>query len=154
MNFDILRKRYINSIKPIIFNNFENYIKVCAPLRINFSAGWNDTPPYCNENTGYTINIPILYNNDFPIFVEIKKINDPKIILDNSNSQLEILNIYELLNCNSPYTPFALHKSAILASGLIPINTKFDLHAFLKKFGGFKLTTNVKNIPIGSRFRH
>ena len=57
----------------------------------------------------------------------------------------------ELINCQSPNIPFALHKSAILASGLIPFNLNFNLQHFFKKNSGFKLSTNVINIPVGSR---
>lgn len=152
MNFETLRTKYINYISTIQFNNFINKVEVCSPLRVNFSAGWNDTPPYCNENIGCTLNAPILYENEFPIKVVIKKIKAHKIILKSYDlhSQTEITDIYQLLDCQSPSKPFALHKCAILASGLIPFNEKFNLSVFLKKYGGFELSTSVKNIPLGS----
>lgn len=151
MTLNTLRNQYISLIKPLIPNNFQNFVTVSSALRANFSAGWNDTPPYCNENAGYTLNIPISYENAFPVNVTIEKINMPKIILSNNYSEIEITNMLELTNCQSPNVPFALHKSAILASGLIPFNLDFNLQYFLNKNSGFKLTTNVIDIPIGSR---
>lgn len=151
MKLNILKNEYISSIKPLEPNKFHSFITVSSALRANFSAGWNDTPPYCNENSGYTLNIPILYKNSFPVNVKIEKINTPKIILSNSYSEIEITNMLELINCQSPNSPFALHKSAILASGLIPFNLNFNLQHFFKKNSGFKLSTNVINIPVGSR---
>ena len=146
-----LRNQYISLIKPFSPNKFQNTITVSSALRANFSAGWNDTPPYCNENLGYTLNIPISYKNAFPVNVKIEKINMPKIILSNSYSEVEITNMLELTNCQSPNAPFALHKSAILASGLIPFDLDFNLQCFFNKNLGFKLTTNVIDIPVGSR---
>lgn len=154
MNFDILRKNYINLIKPIEYSkinpNHSTFVE--SPLRANLSAGWNDTPPYCNEVIGYTLNAPILLNNTFPIKVYINKINEKKIILKNldSNSSIAIQDISQLLNCQSASADFALHKASILASGLIPFDRNYDLNIFFDKLGGFELSSSVKDIPVGS----
>lgn len=150
MTLDILRKQYIQSIKPLIPNNFKKHVTVFSPLRANFSAGWNDTPPYCNEVPGFTLNIPITYANQFPINVNIEKINSSEIILSDNFSEIKITKMSELLHCQSPSIPFALHKASILASGLIPFDINFNLQKFLNINGGFKLKTEVIDIPIGS----
>lgn len=156
MNLNILYNTYTNLIQPIFPTEFATRVNVSSPLRVNFSAGWNDTPPYCNENEGFILTAPISYDNYLPVNVDIIKIDEPKIILSSTdtNASTEIVDILDLLNCVSPLIPFSLHKASILASGLIPINPSFNLSSFLKKIGGFKLTTNVKNIPIGSRTWH
>ena len=48
MKLNILKNEYISSIKPLEPNKFHSSITVSSALRANFSAGWNDTPPYCN----------------------------------------------------------------------------------------------------------
>lgn len=152
MNFETLRNKYINLIKPFDFEGFDENIEVHSPLRVNLSAGWNDTPPYCNEIPGYTLNAAILLNNQCPVNATIKELDSKKIILKNLDisKNIEITNMNELLECDSPEKPFALSKASILASGLIPCDTNFNLSAFFDKYGGFELSTNVKNIPVGS----
>lgn len=151
MTFNTLRNQYIKLIKPLKIESFKKVINVSSPLRANFSAGWNDTPPYCNEVPGFTLNVPISYKNTFPVNAKIEKIDFPKIILSDNYSEIEITNMSDLLDCQSPSIPFALHKSALIASGLIPFDINFNLQMFLNKNSGFKLSTNVVNIPIGSR---
>lgn len=153
LNFEELRKKYIEKIKYIEFSEISSFIKVVSPLRVNLSAGWNDTPPYCNEVNGYIVNAPILLDNSYPIEVTIEKIADRRIVLQNLDnaSSLSINNISDLLDCASPYIEFALHKSCIISSGLIPFSLDYSLSTFFDKIdGGFKLCTSVKNIPVGS----
>ncbi len=152
MNFETLKNKYINLIEQFNFENFEEKIEVHCPLRVNLSAGWNDTPPYCNELEGYTLNASILLNNQYPVHATIRKLDVKKIILRNLDihKNIEITYMNELLECDSPEKPFALSKASILASGLIPYDTNFDLSTFFDKYGGFELSTNVKDIPVGS----
>lgn len=154
MNFENLRNSYINLIQPVNFSRIilQSPVLVESPLRVNLSAGWNDTPPYCNEVVGYTLNAPILLNNNFPIRVTIRKIEDSKIVLKNidNNTSISIKNYTELLDCQSPSSNFALHKSAILASGLIPFDKNYNLNNYFNTFGGFELSTSVTGIPVGS----
>ena len=96
MNLNTLRNQYISLIKPLNVVNYRDYVMVSSPLRANFSAGWNDTPPYCNETPGFTLNIPILHKNNFPIVVKIEKINLPKIILSDNFSEMEIIMTYKI----------------------------------------------------------
>lgn len=84
MSFNILRNQYISLIKPLNVKSFKKIVMLSSPLRVNFSAGWNDTPPYCNEVSGYTLNVPISYKNKLPINVQIEKIDFPKIILSSN----------------------------------------------------------------------
>lgn len=154
MNLKDLRNSYIKLIKPIDFSkiNLQDTVIINSPLRVNLSAGWNDTPPYCNEVMGYTLNAPILLNNNFPVKVNIRKLNENKILLKNldTNSSISILNMFELLDCQTPYSNFALHKSAILASGLFPFDENYNLNDYFNIFGGFEISTSVTGIPVGS----
>ena len=154
MNLKDLRNSYIKLIKPIDFSkiNLQDNVIINSPLRVNLSAGWNDTPPYCNEVMGYTLNAPILLNNNFPVKVNIRKLNENKILLKNldTNSSISILNMFELLDCQTPYSNFALHKSAILASGLFPFDENYNLNDYFNIFGGFEISTSVTGIPVGS----
>lgn len=151
---NLLRKQYISTIEPINYSKIstKKHVEMSSPLRVNFSAGWNDTPPYCNEIAGYTLNAPILLNNKFPINVTINHIDEPQIVLENveTNTSTTINDIRILLDCMSPTCDFALVKSAILATGLFPIDFNYDMNLYFQKFGGFKISTSVNQIPVGS----
>lgn len=57
----------------------------------------------------------------------------------------------EIQDCHNPYDFFALHKAALIACGIIPIEGECDLQKILTKFGGgFYLSTQVVGVPKGS----
>lgn len=151
--FNKLRDFYISK-NEIINKDLLKKIKntqVSLPVRLNLSAGWNDTPPYSNEREGSILNIDYLINNRKPVKAIIKSLKRNIIIVQSGNSKKEIISdINDLLKCDNPNYDNAIVKASILASGIIPMNKECNLNDILTKTGGFKITSLVENIPIGS----
>lgn len=153
----IREKIYAENITAISMPNVgkivqENVI-VKLPVRVNFGGGWSDTPPYCIEHGGTVLNAAISLNGDLPIKVEIKRIDKPVIILASTDSgaYMEFSSIAELRDCGNPFDAFALHKAALLACGVIPLEGDIEFSKIIQKIGGgLYLSTEVKNIPRGS----
>ena len=124
------------------------------PVRVNFGGGWSDTPPYCLENGGVVLNAAITLNGQYPIEVVLKKLDEDKIILTSADygSYREFTDLTPLVNCNNPSDPFALHKAALIACGIIPASAdNYTLSDITKNLGGgVYLSTRVYGIPRGS----
>ncbi len=128
-------------------------VKVALPVRINFGGGWSDTPPYCLENGGTVLNAAITINGKLPIEVEMKRLPEKKIALASTDngSYHEFTSTKELQNCFNPADPYALHKAALIACGIIPEEENIPLSEILDNLGGgIYLSTCVYNIPRGS----
>lgn len=132
----------------------ENEVNVQLPVRVNWGGGWTDTPPYCNENGGKVLNAAIKLDGIYPIQVSVKKLDSycvefasQDIGVEGKTSSLE-----DIRNCRNPYDHFALHKAALLACGIVPMeNTGENLEDILKRIGGgIHISTKVVGIPKGS----
>lgn len=131
----------------------KNEVKVALPVRINFGGGWSDTPPYCLENGGTVLNAAITLDGKYPIEVEIRRIRESKITLASTDngSIADFTDTARLQDCRNPADPFALHKAALIACGVIPEKESVPLSQILSRLGGgFYLSTCVRNIPRGS----
>ena len=135
----------------------EDEVTVNLPVRTNWGGGWSDTPPYCMEHGGTVLNAAISLNGQLPIEVTVKKLKENKIVLCSTdigaykefNGTLD-----ELKDCRNPHDAFALHKAALIACGIIPLNDK-NAPATVEKIcknlgGGIYFNTRVINIPKGS----
>ena len=131
----------------------KEYVKVNLPVRVNWGGGWSDTPPYCNEHGGTVLNAAIRLRGCEPIEVEIRRIPELHIELASTDTGAygTAETAEEIQDCHNPYDPFALHKAAIIACGILPLEEKADLKSVLEKMGGgFYLSTCVKGVPKGS----
>lgn len=156
--FRIIGDTIFESCKELIKE--KNDLKIAAdetevrlPVRVNFGGGWSDTPPYCNEHGGTVLNAAIKLKGELPIVVRIHRIDKPVIALASTDSGAyrEFDNAADIQACRDPYDPFALHKAALIAFGLIPRNGSVSLTDILGSIGGgFYLSTEVLNIPRGS----
>ena len=129
----------------------ESVIKL--PVRVNFGGGWSDTPPYCLENGGTVLNAAIKINDIYPIEVVLRKIPENKIVLasEDNGAFCEFTDIKLLQNCKNPSDPFALHKAALIACGVIPYTENVSVDEITKRIGGgIYLSTQAINIPRGS----
>ena len=130
----------------------KNKVQVNLPLRVNLGGGWSDTPPYCNENGGTVINMAVLLNGEMPVEVIIEKIDNLKIIIESIDIKAykEFDNIADLQDVGDPKDHFGISKTALIILGIIPQNDG-NLIEILKRLGsGFKITTNVKDVPTGN----
>jgi fucokinase len=126
-------------------------ITVRLPLRVNWGGGWSDTPPYCNERGGTVLNAAILLNNDYPVEVQVKRLEGKHVVLESADmgTHGEFVHIADLQDCHNPFDPFSLHKAALIACGIIP-REGGDLAEILDTVGGLYLSTQMHNVPKGS----
>lgn len=123
------------------------------PVRVNWGGGWSDTPPYCMEYGGTVLNAAVMLDGNYPIEVVVRKIAEPVIILASADSGAEqcFNEITELQDSSNPYDPFALHKAALIACGVIPYKEFISVEEITGNLGsGLYLSTRVINIPRGS----
>lgn len=127
-------------------------VSIRLPLRVNWGGGWSDTPPYCNEVGGTVINAAISLNGILPVEVRMQRLDAPEVLFESADvgSHGRFTQIEPLQRCSDPYDPFALHKAALLACGVLPMQGG-DLAATLQRLGGgIALSTQVVGVPKGS----
>ena len=128
-------------------------VKVSLPVRVNWGGGWTDTPPYCNEKGGVVLNAAILLNGKEPIEVELRRIqkNHIEFASLDFNAYGTASTVAEIQDCHNPYDSFALHKAALIACGIVPMEGEADLEEILNEMGGgFYMSTRVNGVPKGS----
>ncbi len=126
---------------------------VRLPVRVNWGGGWSDTPPYCIEHGGTVLNAAVLLDGNYPIEAIARRIEGNRIVLASADSgaEQEFTDIKQLQDSSNPYDPFALHKAALIACGLIPYSENRSIEEITKQLGsGLYLSTRVINIPRGS----
>ena len=131
----------------------KDQVTVNLPVRVNWGGGWSDTPPYCMEHGGTVLNAAVMLDGNCPIEVVVKKVDEPVIILASADSGAEqtFTDISSLQDSSNPYDPFALHKAALIACGVIPYKEPVSVQEITKNLGsGLYLSTQVINIPRGS----
>lgn len=128
-------------------------VDVQLPVRVNWGGGWTDTPPHCNENGGVVLNAAISLNGILPVQITIKKLKEYHIEFESQDIGVQgtIHTVKEIQDCHNPFDSFALHKAALIACGVIPLEADGDLQEMLKNYGGgIYLSTQVIGIPKGS----
>lgn len=131
----------------------KDQVTVNLPVRVNWGGGWSDTPPYCMEHGGTVLNAAVMLDGNCPIEVVVKKVDEPVIVLASADSGAEqtFTDISSLQDSSNPYDPFALHKAALIACGVIPYKEPVSVQEITKNLGsGLHLSTQVINIPRGS----
>lgn len=154
---EILDMIYKDAIKYLPDNsNYcikQNEVNVKLPVRVNWGGGWTDTPPHCNEKGGAVLNAAIKLKGIYPIQVCVKKIDSYHIEFESQDIGVcgKAYSVSEIQDCYNPYDSFALHKSALIACGIVPQSGDADLQSILKKLGGgIYLSTQVVGVPKGS----
>ena len=148
---EIFKASNVNQVKK--YKIAENQVKVSLPVRVNWGGGWTDTPPYCNEKGGVVLNAAILLNGQEPIEVELRKLPEKHIEFASLDLDAHgvVTTAAEIQDCHNPYDSFALHKAALIACGIIPMEGEADLEKILEEMGGgFYMSTRVKGVPKGS----
>lgn len=129
-------------------------VEVQLPIRVNFGGGWTDTPPYCNENGGLVLNAALQLKGINPIQVTVRRL--PRLRIEFASEDIGVEGVAdtvaEIRDCKNPYDHFALHKAALLACGIIPMEgDERSLEEILASLGGgIFLSTKVVGIPKGS----
>ena len=164
MTYDVLEQECFQEIQREIFRAgfsqvcgdyriAKDSVKVTLPVRVNWGGGWTDTPPYCNEHGGVVLNAAIRVQGRDPIEVEVRRVPEKKVVFASVDFDAcgEAVTAAEIQDCHNPYDPFALHKAALIACGVIPFETPADLEEILDVLGGgIYISTRVYGIPKGS----
>ncbi len=128
-------------------------VVVRLPVRVNWGGGWSDTPPYCMEHGGTVLNAAVLLNGNCPVEAVVRRIDGDRIVLasDDSGAIQEFTQVASLQDSSNPYDPYALHKAALIACGIIPYREVVPMREITGKLGGgLYLSTQVVNVPRGS----
>ena len=128
-------------------------VVVRLPVRVNWGGGWSDTPPYCMEHGGTVLNAAVKLDGQNPVEAVVKKIPGNQIVLASADSGAEqaFSEISQLQDSSNPYDPFALHKAALIACGIIPYREQISVEEVTKNLGsGLYMSTQVIHIPRGS----
>lgn len=129
-------------------------VHVSLPVRVNWGGGWTDTPPYCNEHGGTVLNAAVTLNGNNPVQITVRRLSEYQVQFESQDVGVfgTVHTLEELLDCHNPYDAFALHKAALIACGVIPLQKDGQtLEEILRKLGGgIYLSTQVINVPKGS----
>lgn len=128
-------------------------VKVELPVRVNWGGGWTDTPPHCNEQGGMVLNAALKLRGIYPIQVEVRKLKAYHVEFESTDIGVfgTAETIEEIQDCHNPFDPFALHKAALISSGIIPLQARESLQDILKRLGGgIYISTQVIGVPKGS----
>ncbi len=128
-------------------------VNVELPVRVNWGGGWTDTPPHCNEQGGVVLNAALKLNGIFPIQIQVRRLDELHVEFASTDIGAAgcVETVEEIQDCHNPYDPFALHKAALIACGIIPLSRKEDLKEICRRLGGgIRLSTKVVGIPQGS----
>ncbi len=127
-------------------------ISVKLPLRVNWGGGWTDTCPYCQENGGVVINTAISLNGELPVEVRFVRTDEKKIVFESRDMDVhgEFTDIRQLQKTGDPFDPFALQKACLIACGIIPVSGGSLDKLLTRLGGGFKMYSEVTNVPKGS----
>lgn len=95
-------------------------VDVKLPVRVNWGGGWTDTPPYCNENGGVVLNAAISLGGILPVQITLKKLPEYHVEFESQDIGVKgiVHTVAEIQDCHNPYDSFALHKAALIATGI------------------------------------
>lgn len=127
-------------------------VSVELPVRVNWGGGWTDTPPHCNEKGGTVLNAALKLNGIYPIQIQVKRLERLHVEFASTDIGASgcVETVEEIQDCHNPYDSFALHKAALIACGIIPLQGG-NLEEICRRLGGgISLSTRVVGIPQGS----
>lgn len=158
MCFDTIRDEIFRESRKMLpkhtqLNIVQNEVSVALPVRVNWGGGWTDTPPQCNEQGGVVLNAAISLNGVLPVQVHMRRLDDLCIVFESEDlgARGEAHSVGEIRDCHNPYDFFALHKAALIACGIVPMEGTADLREILQRLGGgIYLSTQVAGVPKGS----
>ena len=128
-------------------------VHVELPVRVNWGGGWTDTPPQCNEQGGVVLNAAITLNGIRPVQVTVRKLDKLHVEFESADIGVSgtMESLEQIQDCHNPYDFFALHKAALIACGIVPLEGGGSLQEILEKLGGgIYLSTQVVGVPKGS----
>lgn len=141
------------SIPKSSFRIAREEVHIELPVRVNWGGGWTDTPPQCNEQGGVVLNAAITLNGIRPVQVTVRKLDKLHVEFESADIGVSgtMESLEQIQDCHNPYDFFALHKAALIACGIVPLEGGGSLQEILEKLGGgIYLSTQVVGVPKGS----
>ncbi len=128
-------------------------VRATAPLRMDVSGGWTDTPPFCIQHGGAVVNVSLLLNGNAPLSCFVHPLSEPRIhiISRDLNQQCFVSTYEDLADYAHLRSAFSIPKAALALVGFDP---RFNggRYASLKEQlngRGFELIMNSP-VPAGS----
>ncbi len=123
-----------------------------TPVRLDFSGGWSDTPPFCIERGGTVLNAAITLNGQYPVQVVAKLNRELRVRLSSIDLGLrrEIRTTAEVLDHSDPRDWAALPKAALALAGIAPVDRQASFRRWLETLGGGIDLTIFSAVPKGS----
>lgn len=165
-HYDALETACFGTIQKAIYSSAKKNLpdstgyKICRdrvdielPVRVNWGGGWTDTPPHCNEKGGVVLNAAMKLRGICPVQITVKRLDELHVEFESKDIGVYTVidDAGEIQECHNPYDSFALHKAALIACGIIPIQGEADLKEILGRMGGgIYLSTQVYGVPKGS----
>ncbi len=129
-------------------------ITVRAAARLDFGGGWTDTPPYSLERGGRVLNAAITLHEQLPIVARARCLPEPRLELEASDIGAVLRPRWagEVLDYANPADPLALHKAALVYSGIVPADAapQAEIADILEPLGGGVSLSTATSIPRGS----
>lgn len=151
---DVIYKNGISKIEDSNhYHIHKDEVNVALPVRINWGGGWTDTPPHCNEKGGVVLNAAIKLKGELPVQVCVRRLKELHVVFESEDVGVYGVaeTVSEIQHCHDPFDSFALHKAALIACGIIPMEGDYNLRDILSRLGGgIYLSTQVKGVPKGS----
>jgi galactokinase/mevalonate kinase-like predicted kinase len=94
-------------------------VRVTAPVRIDFSGGWSDTPPICQREGGTVLAAAVTLDGKRPIEVVVRPRKDGfvKVVSKDLGKRRLIKSDSEIADHHDPHDWCALVKSALAVTG-------------------------------------
>jgi galactokinase/mevalonate kinase-like predicted kinase len=126
-----------------------------APVRIDLAGGWSDTPPYCLEHGGATMNLALDLNGQPPIQVFARRIAEPHLVIKSIDLGVkDILREYADVGAYAQLgAGFAVARAAFALCGFHPDFSACacgSLGEQLELFGGGIEVSMLAAVPKGS----
>ena len=96
-----------------------DFVRVTAPVRIDFAGGWSDTPPICQLEGGRVLNAAVSLEGEKPVSVCVTPRDDHfvKIVSKDLGKLRVVKSAAELADHSDPHDWCALAKSALAVTG-------------------------------------
>lgn len=93
-----------------------------CPVRLDFSGGWTDTPPYCLEHGGSVLNVAVNLNGQPPVQVFARKTMRPELVVRSIDLGIsETLYTYEDVRAyDQRGSGFTIARAAFAMAGFHP----------------------------------
>lgn len=124
-----------------------------APLRIDVSGGWTDTPPSCYYYGGAVVNVAVNLNGSAPIRCTVRRFSEPLIRLRSKDldSSEDVTTWDQLSDFAHLGSPFTISKAALALAGWLPRFAAVRYDSLVHQLGGcgFEVITE-SCVPAGS----